>query len=273
MIKYLWPVLFCTIFSCKSDQSNQNTPSNLLSVKVDENAAPEVLSESITKFVQKKRKQGVNFYAFGNEQSWSLDLDFDGVFCFKSLNGININTPATKKEMAQDFPAMRYRAEVESGELIITIIDEECIDQMSGEIFTNRVEVQARNGIDSGYTSFSGCGNYIPDIRLHDIWGLIELEGSSVPNDDFPKGAILELFPDAEKVIGNDGCNDFNGKFENKGDILTFGQLGSTKKSCNENKTGLQLPFSEMSYNYTLKKGILTLSKGPTVVMRWRKID
>ncbi len=114
----------------------------------------------------------IDFKATGNEPSWVLEIDFDKRMHFKSLNHPEeIITPVPKPDIAQDIPVERYRALTEMGELIVTIVPDTCMDNMSGEKFPFFVTVDVKLSNETDYTEFKGCGRYLLDNRLHNIWG------------------------------------------------------------------------------------------------------
>lgn len=148
------------------DEENQKIKAKAKAKKISENNQ----SPKLQQILLKKWKDGIDFYAFGNEPSWSLDMDFDQVIRFKNLDGIDFNAPMVEPSKAMDTNVTRYRSVTESGEIIVQINRVACMDNMSGEAFNYRVTVDYKSSVDTDYQSFKGCGNFIPDPRLHDLW-------------------------------------------------------------------------------------------------------
>ena len=225
-------------------------------------------------FYSKKRKNGIEFYAVGNEPFWSLDMNFEKGFHFKTPD-YEYNCPPVKADMAQDAPVERYRAVTESGELIISLQKEDCTDNMSGQAFSHKVSISIKRGTDSTYSDFSGCGRYVPDITLHDIWGLIEFNGEKIPGEKYPKGVQLELFPVEEKVIFNDGCNAYTGTFYTSMKEIHFGNMAGTLKACpqmdSNEKIGAHL--AQHHFDYMREGQELHFFEDSSLVFSWRKID
>ncbi len=71
-----------------------------------------------------------------------------------------------------------YRSVPELGEMKIQIAQQPCSDDMSGKENKYQVTVELKRGIDKDFKTFIGCGNYITDYRLHDIWVLEDMNGN-----------------------------------------------------------------------------------------------
>lgn len=94
---------------------------------------------------QEKFLSGIDFIARGNEPNWNLEIDFEKLMSFATMDDIKINTPAVEGIKAQDSDVTLYRAKTDSGELVITVIRDNCEDNMSGEKFPYKVRVEAKN--------------------------------------------------------------------------------------------------------------------------------
>ncbi|CAN0490355.1 unnamed protein product, partial [Scytosiphon promiscuus] len=183
----------------------------------------------------KKWEKGIDFYAMGNEPSWAVDIDFEKGIKFHTMDGMEFNSTHVNPIKAQDANVSRIAAETEAGSIIITITEGDCNDTMSENAFRNKVRVEVKSSKEEDYTTFEGCGNYVPDYRLHDIWVLEGLNGKTLKADDFPKKELprFELFVKEERLTGNAGCNTMNGSFyvAEKG-ILHFGNMATTLMAC-----------------------------------------
>lgn len=191
-------------------------------------------SLSIT-FKMKLWERGIDFYARGNEPSWAVDIDFDGGMKFTTLAGLTIETTSYQINKSQDTNILRISDISESEEIIISISEQECNDTMSDEKFKYSVDVKIKKGDDDEYTSYNGCGQYVPDYRLHDIWVLNKVNGEEILGDRFPeKGPpLFEFFVEESIIRGHAGCNNFNGGFYRTGiDILHFEQFAMTRMMC-----------------------------------------
>jgi len=231
-------------------------------------------SEINPDFFMKKHQSGIEFYAVGNEPFWALDMDFDKGFKLKTPE-FEYNSPPVEPDLAQDSPVKRYRVETESGEMIVNVHQKRCMDTMSGQEFSHEVRVSFKWGVDSSFTEFTGCGRFVPDRALHDIWGLIEFNGVKYPNENMPGGSTLELFPEDERVLFSDGCNSFRGAFHTEGRQIHFGNMAGTLKACPDKKINPEIAtgITMTDYQYDREGRELVFYSDSIAVYRWRKID
>ncbi|MGB0851321.1 MAG: META domain-containing protein [Bacteroidia bacterium] len=69
--------------------------------------------------------------------------------------------------------------------------------------------------------------------KINDIWVLTELNGNSFDNTSMRKHPTLEVHIAENRVVGNDGCNNFFGGLEKlTEDELKIGMLAGTKMMC-----------------------------------------
>ena len=242
---------------------------------VSSNIAP--ATEQHIDFQMKLWQKGIDFYARGNEPFWALDMDFDKGFYFKTLNGIEINTPPFDGKKAMDSNVLRFNTETESGTLIITILEEKCNDTMSGEVFPNKVKIQVKSSTEDEYIILEGCGRYVADYSLHDIWVLTHLNGKDLQSGSKEKRLpMFEFYARDGRVLGNTGCNDFNGTYYISGfKEIQFGDMAITKKSCQdmeiENKLAISVFGKRMKYSKENLKLKLTGYDGTELILK--KID
>ncbi len=225
--------------------------------------------------MHKKWNDGVDFYAFGNEPFWSLDMDFNEDIRFKNLDGIDFNAPAVEPISAMDAAVKRYRSVTESGDIIVQLIHSECMDNMSGEKFKYGVTIDYKLSTETGYKTFKGCGRFIPDPRLHGIWTIIEVDGMTLKQDDFKNEfPRLEINASKEVILGHDGCNSFTGGIEILNKAIIFGKLAGTMMACPDleisNKIGMVLSGKKLSYIINDK---LEFYNGEKKVMILKHID
>ena len=219
----------------------------------------------------------IDFKATGNEPSWVLEIDFGNQMHFKSLNHPDeLFTPVPKPDIAQDVPVERYRAVTDQGELMVSIMPDTCMDNMSGEQFPYSVTVSAKLSNENDYMEFKGCGRYFLDSRLHNIWVVEEMDGQKIKSADFNNGApTLELYSEEGRVSGHDGCNRLFGKIENQQGELKFSAMGSTRMACPKMELSDQFMklISGQSFSFSFEPHQLVLKQGNKVVMRLKNVD
>ena len=196
------------VFGCKNQQNKK------INTNITETINQEVKQQDTLSTLEVNlAKQGINFYARGNKPFWSLDMDFEGNYHFKTQNGKEIYVPNVQGEKAMDANITRFNAEVEKGTLIITIAESLCKDTIADKTFDFSVNVKFKYGIDEEFKEFSGCGNYLPDLTLHDIWVLESINDKPLDLNENQERPRFEFFPMKKEIIGNTGCNDFRAKF------------------------------------------------------------
>ncbi len=230
------------------------------------------ISPGLNRILQKKWEKGIDFYAFGNEPFWSLDMDLDKTIHFKNLDEIDFTAPAVQPDKAMDTNVERFRSVTESGEIIVEIKQYPCADNMSGEAFDFTVNIDFKKPGDSNYQTFKGCGNYVPDYRLHDIWAIVEVNGLKVDLSNYKKKVpTMEINISRNTVLGNDGCNSFNGSVSAAKGKIKFGQLASTLMMCIHNLNITNI-LSGKTLDYKFDKN-LEFYSGARKVMELKHID
>lgn len=73
-------------------------------------------------------------------------------------------------------------------------------------------------------------------------WNLAEMNNSKIQH---PGPQVPHLRFEAEKVTGNDGCNNFSGGYTLEENSLKFGMLASTRMACPHLKD-LDIEFNKM---------------------------
>ena len=224
-----------------------------------------------------QRRRGVDFVAMGSEPFWSLELTNQGQMRFRTLAGADsLVVPLPAPNQAQDAPVLRYRALTAAGELTVTIAQRPCTNNMSGEVLPYTITVQARMAAQPAAREFTGCGRYLGDYRLHDIWALESIDGQTVVAAQFATKdkPYLELNLTREEVLGSAGCNGFGGSLTPERAGLKFGTLRGTMLACPA------LPFerkflgalSGNFFTYRLENRHLTL-KNRVNQLVFKKVD
>jgi heat shock protein HslJ len=73
-----------------------------------------------------------------------------------------------------------------------------------------------------------------PKININDIWAVTAIQGEPVDmHQKRQKDPLIEISLSAMSVMGNDGCNNFNGTISKFGDgVVEFGPIAVTRKMC-----------------------------------------
>ncbi|MEJ7680492.1 MAG: META domain-containing protein [Segetibacter sp.] len=225
---------------------------------------------------RKQLEQGTDFIASGTELFWSLEINFDKTVHFKTASGFDITTPAVAGVKAMDADVTRYAAETEKGRLTVQIMRLECTNDMSGKKSSYRVTVDAKDNKDKDPKMYEGCGQYLYDYRLNDIWVLESINNKKLSVPDFSKGLPrIEINIAQQKLFGHIGCNNINGAIEVQGKKIRFGYLVSTKMACSniEFENRYLNSLSNQTIPYFIEPGRLHLQVNTDSTFIYRKID
>ena len=234
----------------------------------------EVVEMNLT-YYQEKFLSGLDFFARGNEPNWTLEIDFEKSMSFIMFEGFKIITPAVEGVKAQDSDVTLYTAKTDSGELVITVIKDKCQDNMSGENFPYKVRVEAKSSADSSYNTFEGCGRFLYDMRLYDIYVMEEMTGFNLKKEKLMKGIPQFEFNLTEmRFSGHAGCNQINGGITVIGNKITFENLVGTLMSCPNMKVEKAVvnALNQKTVTYSIDKMKLTIVSGKTKMVL-QKID
>jgi len=219
-------------------------------------------------------ENGIYFRGNGNEPDWSLKIS-EKTIDFTSLKPGFESLTSTHAEpiRAMDANVKMYRVATAAGLMIIQIMQQECVNTMSGEksSYSVRIEI-VKDGIS---TFLSGCGNYVTDSRLHDIWVLEQLNGQKVSLTDFSKELPnLEINSTTNKFMGFAGCNRMNGTIFFERGLLRFTNVITTRMACGPtNKENEFLKTLQSTNNYKVENMRLTLTNPSGVELVFKKVD
>jgi heat shock protein HslJ/uncharacterized membrane protein len=262
MVKYfLIIVIVLSFVSCKS---------NLLTPKTVENVEPTFAYKQQAENMEK----GIYFKGSGAEPDWSLNIS-EKTIEFTSLKpGYEVlNGDHVEPIRAMDANVKMYRVETKVGKMIIQIMQQECTNTMSGDksAYSVRIEFQK----DNKPINLSGCGNYITDYRLHDIWVLEKINGEKVTVADFTKDLPnLEINSTTNTFMGFAGCNRMNGSIFFERGLLRFTNVATTEMAClGNNKEADFLKTLQNVTTYKVENLRLTLTNPSGSELVFIKVD
>ena len=271
MIKTLLFILLIVAFGdCVAPlKTGNNIP------KEDNIIAPKLLALQPDKF-QTQFVQGIDFIATGNEPFWKLEIDFDKFMHFKMLDGFEITTDVGEGIKAMDANVIRYTASNEKGTLTVQIQKSACINDMSGEKLGYTVNIDTKNKEEKNYSIYKGCGQYIADYRLHDIWVLDSINNKKIKATDFIKKLpYLELNLTEKKVFGSTVCNTITGPIEIMGKKIYIGKLTASRLACKDTdfETAYLQGLENKTIPYKITTGKLYLQVSTNEVFIYKKTD
>jgi len=253
------------VVSCSNKKEKDKTPEN------------SVATDSITQIKASVNKQLITdayFKGHGVEPFWSVTIS-DKMITFKTPTD-SIFTPHTEPIYAQDNNVKMYTLHTELAALKIEIIQMECINAMSGKSFPYSVTLKLKKGKETEFTTLEGCGQYITNYRLHDIWALEEMNGVKVNKDDFGKELpYIEINAAENRFMGTSGCNRITGKLFSERTKIRFTNIASTEMLCAKGIDKEQ-EFTKAlasTISYTIANNRLTLLNPDKTLLVFKKVD
>ncbi|MBS1737591.1 MAG: copper resistance protein NlpE N-terminal domain-containing protein [Bacteroidetes bacterium] len=219
--------------------------------------------------------RGINFVATGNEPFWSLEIIVDSSMVFKTPEGFEFTAPFVKGENAADANITRYRSVTANGELAVQISKQKCVNSMSGQVSDYQVSIRIKKATDASVATYNGCGNYIGNYRLNDIWGLTSIGGVPLTMNELRGGMpTLDLQLTTKKVYGFAGCNRFTGNILFTDKTISFDEMATTMRSCQNQKVEDRFlkTLSRATLDYKIEGLNLFLGKGKTQ-LKFKKLD
>ncbi|RYY68558.1 MAG: META domain-containing protein [Chitinophagaceae bacterium] len=218
--------------------------------------------------MQQKQAAGIDLFAKGSSPaSWNLEIDFDRIIRFQSLDGTDYkSSPVPAVEDAAKQISV-YTTRAGKANMVISLFKETCTDAITGEKFSRKITVE----VDG--KKYEGCGQYLSDANLEGKWIMEKIGSSSLKPGDFAKGLPeLEFKLSSGAISGHDGCNRLSGTMEVQGNQVRFSPIVSTKMACPGNKAEYQFlsKISNQVATYFFKDGqlVLYLIDDSTLVLR-----
>jgi len=214
------------------------------------------------------------FKASGTEPFWGIEISEDSIKFTSPEKEKNFALSYVKPQKAMDANVISYQAKSDQIDLKLTILQGKCSDGMSDKVYNYSVNVSLKIKNEKEQL-FEGCGNYIIDYRLHDIWALEELEGKKINLEDFKKGVPnLEIYASEARFSGMAGCNQMGGKLFSEKDLLRFTDIFTTEMMCDNYETEkILVKALQSTTRYDLKNNKLYLFNPEGTKAVFRKVD
>lgn len=218
----------------------------------------------------------VYFKASGKEPFWEIIIGKEKTFFSSATEGKEkiIFQSVEPVILTMGSNTKTYKLNNSAFDAIISIHPINCQDSMP-ETISYKVTVEIKNNSDTDYLKLDGCGKYITDYRLHDIWVLEELNGYKVFMTDFEKQLPqIEIHAEENSFMGFGGCNTINGKIFFEKGRLRFMNIISTLMACP--KGNKEDDFTKALQNttfYSIKNNRLNLSNASGNLLIFKKVD
>lgn len=218
----------------------------------------------------------IYFKATGNEPFWGITLGKEQTVFTSLITGKEkIIFSSVEPIKAMDANVKMYKLSNEKTTATLTIQQLDCQDSMSGAISPYKVSVEIKNKSELESKKVEGCGKYITDYRLHDIWVLEELNGYKVFIADYQRELPrIEIHAQENTFMGFGGCNSISGTIFYEKDVLRFTKVISTLMACTPgNKESEFTKALQSTTTYSIGDNRLTLSNPSGKLLVFRKVD
>lgn len=194
----------------------------------------------------KEREHGADFIAFGKNPDWQIVLNSnnDVSLITKSDFG-TFGAPNLEVTKAPDLNGVTYGAKTTHGTISLMVFSDSCMAQKEG-LLPNRVKISISKA-ENDLTEFTGCGLYLNNPALNDIWALKSWSSLS-SGQNLPVGAYLEFNLQSNRIYGILGCGEITGYFSPMGSRIEIFKLGYVDKDCTEELIAMQL-FNTLNFS------------------------
>lgn len=228
---------------------------------------------SISELSKSALENSSYFRASGTEPFLSLEINEERIV-FKTPSD-SLIMPYSLPNLAQDSNVKRHDVQTTSGRMTIQISQNECTSAMFGKVSPCTVTIDYLEITTKDSMKLEGCGSYIADYRLHDIWVLETLNGKSITKVEFAKEfPTMEITAAEDTFHGFAGCNQMNGRLFFEKGLLRFTNVATTKMMCEPpNKEADFLNALQCSTTYSIENNRLTLSNSSAIITVFKKTD
>jgi len=160
------------------------------------------------------------FRATGNEPSWRLDIGSAEMTLLTNFGQDRLvaATPTAQVSSA----TTKYVARTDQGELTATIVNQLCVDSMSGMPHPQSVTVVV------GGKTLTGCGGEPASLLQGAEWTVVEIGGAPVIAGS---KVTLDFAPDG-RLSGHSSCNRFTSAYTLSGEGLAISKAAGTRMMC-----------------------------------------
>jgi len=191
--------------------------------------------------LNKKWKSGIDITASGIVPvHWWLEADFDQYVSFRSEDGHDLRLLPILQRSENDQHAYYH---IKTGDSALTII----MGATSCENGTLNNSAKSVS-VQLGNTIYSGCGLYLYNSQLNDVWELEKINEGRVSSSDFTKGLpYIHFMLTTGDVEVSDGCGLLKGKVMVQGSRFYISGLKGFATNCKTPK--ISEIFSSMINN------------------------
>jgi heat shock protein HslJ len=160
------------------------------------------------------------FRASGNEPSWRLDIGSAEMTLLTNFGQDRLVAATPKAQVSK--AATKYVARTAQGELTATIVNQLCVDSMSGMPHPQSVTVVV------GGKTLTGCGGEPASLLQGAEWTVAEIDGKPLVAGS---KVTLQFAPDGH-LSGQASCNRFMSEYTLSGEGLAIAPAAGTRMMC-----------------------------------------
>ncbi|CCG99451.1 protein of unknown function DUF306, MetA and HslJ [Fibrella aestuarina BUZ 2] len=235
-------------------------------------APPPAAADDVPDYSQYVR-QGVSYFAVGNEPSWGLIIQSD--------RRMHLRTPTDTLSVPTPSPIVSangertYEGRNRGNSIRVNLRPARYTDNMSGQQFAYTANVTVKKGRGPVRTYSGGATALNQLMLLGENWRIVSLNGKTTPAQGRQQ-PFIEFQPSANRVLGSGGCNRFSGTFRADNQLIKFSPVVATKMACaNEVNTFETELFRALTgtLTYSIERGHLTLSRDGKAVLIAKRRD
>ena len=226
-----------------------------------------------------KDQRGVDMIIVSKDNDYIIELDLeDKFFLINNVNNeskIEVSVPASEIELSDKLGLFRYIAKDDDSSLTIQFQKTPCVTNFFRKM-PYAVAVDYTDKVLEETTTFYGCGEYVPDYNLHNMWQVTSFKNMPLSETDFVTDfPVFELNMTTKMVLGTDGCNRVSAEIILEHGKIGFGLFSGTRMACARMEVGEQITtaMSSQMFDYELEDNELTLLQDGKEVLVLKAID
>ncbi len=206
---------------------------------------------------------GTPFRATGNEPSWRLDIGSTEMTLLTNFGQDRLvaATPVARVSGG----TTKYVARTDQGKLTATIVNQLCVDSMSGMPHPQAVTVVV------GGKTLTGCGGEPASLLQGAEWAVVEIGAAPLVAGS---KVTLDFAPDG-RVSGHASCNNFTSAYTLSGEGLAISKVAGTMMMCDAALMDHERRFLDMlggAQNFSIAAdGALLLNTGDGRTIKARR--
>ena len=213
------------------------------------------------------------FSGYGSDSTdWSLEISEESIRFSHSDGSFELTVPHVEPVKFIETNVTYYEFASESSFLRIDIVKNSCDISTKTSDYSVAVRIKDSRG---GEILYKGCGIYLLDYRLNDVWVLEKIQEREVTPEMFiGEIPLIEIKSSTKEFNGFGGCNRIRGKLFQEREILRFMDIESSKMLCDpHNKEDFFLKQLQSGIHYEIKNNKLLIKNSNGILVVLKKID